>query len=65
MDGLAKWIDARIEWRVSVAVEPDILFEGRIDTAEAIDDGITRISGSLAGGGRFVLISDESAFTNT
>jgi len=65
MDGLAKWIDARIEWRVSVTTEPDILFEGRIDTAEAVDESVTRIAGSLAGGGRFVLISDESSLTNT
>jgi hypothetical protein len=45
MDGLAKWIDARIEWRVSVTTEPDILFEGRIDTAEAVDESVTRIAG--------------------
>jgi hypothetical protein len=64
MDGLGKWIGARIEWRVRVAAEPDVVFDGRVDTAEDFGDGVTRISGAMASGGRFVLVTDESRLTN-
>ena len=60
----AKWIGARIDWRISVAGEPDVAFEGRIDTASDLGDGVVRVSGALAGGGRFVLVTDESSLTN-
>ena len=60
----AKWIGARIDWRISVADEPDVAFEGRIDTASDLGDGVVRVSGALAGGGRFVLVTDESSLTN-
>ena len=60
----AKWIGARIAWRINVADEPDVAFEGRIDTASDLGDGVVRVSGGLAGGGRFVLVTDESSLTN-
>ena len=41
------------------AAEPDVVFEARIDTAEDVGDGITRLSGVLVSGGRFVLVPDE------
>lgn len=63
MDGLAKWIGARIEWRVQVEAEHDVVFDGRIDTAEDFGDGVSRISGALAGGGRFVLVTNERGLT--
>jgi hypothetical protein len=59
MDGLGNWIGARIEWRVRIAAETDVAFEGQIDTAEDYGDGVIRISGALASGGRFVLVTDE------
>jgi hypothetical protein len=59
MDGPTEWIGARIDWRVSDAAEPDVVFEARIDTAENVGDGITRLSGELVSGGRFVLVTDE------
>ena len=46
----AKWIGARIAWRINVADEPDVAFEGRIDTASDLGDGVVRVSGALAGG---------------
>ena len=60
----AKWIGAWIDWRISVADEPDVAFEGRIDTASDLGDGVVRVSGALAGGGRFVLVTDESSLGN-
>jgi hypothetical protein len=63
MDGLAKWIGTRIEWRVRGTAEGDLVFDGRIDTAEDFGDGVSRISGALAGGGRFVLVTNESGLT--
>jgi len=62
--GLAQWIGARIEWCIRPESEPEVVFDGRIDTAEDVGDGVTRISGALAGGGRFVLVTDESSLTN-
>ena len=64
MDGPTKWTGARIAWRVSVAAEPDVAFEGRIDTVSELGDGVIRISGALAGGGRFVLVTDESSLAH-
>jgi hypothetical protein len=64
MDRPAKWIGALISWRVSVRAECDVVFEAQIDTAEDFGDGVTGISGALAGGGRFVLVTDESSLTN-
>ena len=64
MDGPTKWAGARVSWRVSVAGEPDVLFDGRIDIAQDLGDGVTRISGALATGGRFVLVTDEGSLAN-
>ena len=54
---------ARIDWRISVPDGRGVVFDGRIDTAEDYGDGVTRISGALASGGRFVLVTDESSLT--
>jgi hypothetical protein len=62
MDGLTKWIGARISWRVRVEGEPDVVFDARIDMAEEIGDGILRISGAFATGARFVLVTDGVAY---
>jgi hypothetical protein len=65
MDGPGRWIGARISWRVSVGNEPDVTFDGRIDTSEDIGDGITRVSGALADGCRFVLVTDCGELANS
>jgi hypothetical protein len=59
MHGLEKWIGAGIGWRINVAPEPDVVFAGRIDTVSDLGEGVTRISGALAGGGRFVLVTEN------
>ena len=64
MDGPAQWIGAKIGWRVSVTADSDVKFDGRIDTAEDFGDGVIRISGALADGGRFVLVTDESSLAS-
>jgi hypothetical protein len=56
MDGPKRWVGARISWRIDVEDEPDVAFEGRIDTAEDIGNGVIRVSGSPQTGGRFVLV---------
>ena len=38
----------------------DVTFEGRIDSAEDIGDGIVRVSGALCSGSRFVLVTNEA-----
>ena len=60
MDGEG-WIGASISWRVQGSEGLDLEFEGQIDTAEDIGDGIVRISGALASGSRFVLVTDDDA----
>ena len=50
-----------ISWRVHDGEGLDLEFEGQIDTAEDIGDGIVRISGALASGSRFVLVTDDHA----
>ena len=54
----------RISWRIGVDDESDVRFDGRVDTAEDIGEGITRISGALVSGGRFVLVTDEGSLAN-
>ena len=65
MDGPAQWIGTKIGWHVSVTADSDVKFDGRIDTAEDFGDGVIRISGALAEGGRFVLVTDESSLAST
>ena len=60
MDGPTEWIGAEIGWRISVAGAPDVVFEGRIETAQDFGDGVIRISGGLAGGGRFVFVANDA-----
>jgi hypothetical protein len=59
MDG-EEWIGAQISWRVHNGDELDLEFEGQIDTAEDIGDGIVRIAGALSTGRRFVLVTDDA-----
>jgi hypothetical protein len=58
MDGRASLIGARITMRVDVEADLAVSYDGRIDTAEEIGDGIVRISGAITTGGRFVLVTD-------
>ncbi len=62
MDG-EEWIGARITWRVH-RDELDLEFDGQIDTAEDIGDGIVRVSGALTGGHRFVLVTADAGLRN-
>jgi hypothetical protein len=67
MDGGSEWLGARIAWHVDSASlgESDLEFEGKIETAESIGDGIVRISGALMNGGRFVLVAHDEGFLLT
>ena len=63
MDG-EEWIGARISSRVHTRDEIDLEFEGLIDTADDIGDGIVRIAGALSSGSRFVLVTDDGGLHN-
>jgi hypothetical protein len=65
MDGRSGWNGARITWHVRAAGGVvDLDFEGRIERAESIGDGVVRIAGELAAGGRFVLVTDEAGIAS-
>jgi hypothetical protein len=61
MEVVTRWLGARVNWRFDVADEIGVVFDGHIDTAEDVGDGIIRISGPLTSGSRFVLVTDEPA----
>ena len=58
---LTRWLGARVNWRFDAADQSGVVFDGQIDTAEEVGDGIIRISGPLTSGSRFVLVTDEPA----
>jgi hypothetical protein len=62
MDG-EEWIGARISWRVQ-GDALELEFDGQIDTAEDIGEGIVRVSGALTSGHRFVLVTDDAGLRN-
>jgi len=61
MEGGKMWVGARIRWLLSVpnSSERTVTFDGLVEDVEAFD-GVTRLSGALSSGGRFVLVTDES-----
>lgn len=59
MDGLAQWVGARVSWRVNIADDAGVVFDGQINTADIFSDGTIRVSGTLASGARFVFVTDE------
>ena len=60
MDGLARWVGARVSWRVTVADDADdLVFQGQIRTADAFSDGTIRVSGALSSGALFVFVTDD------
>jgi len=65
MEGGKKWVGARIRWRLSVSGSREcaVAFDGLVEDAQAFADGVTRLSGALSSGGRFVLVTDEPDLT--
>jgi hypothetical protein len=61
MDGLRRWVGARFSWRVNVADDADVVFDGQISAADVFDDGTIRVSGALSSGARFVIVTDEGS----
>ena len=66
MDERKEWIGARSSWRIHVEESggADVAFGGEVETAEDIGDGIVRMSGALADGGRFVVVTDHGGLHN-
>ena len=59
MEGLARWVGARVSWRLKVADDADVVFDGQISTADAFSDGTIRVSGALSSGALFVFVTDD------
>ena len=55
-DGWAR----HMSWRVHNGDEIDVAFDGRIDIAEDLGEGLVHISGALSSGHRCVLVTADA-----